>query len=60
MTVTGRLTFVSWDSTTHTVGSVGGVDAAFKRLTFSMQASADRKQKVNCVCVFVFLEVSVS
>ena len=43
-TAVGRLPFTSWDSTTHTVGSVGGVDAALRKLTFSMQVSADRKQ----------------
>lgn len=29
----------SWDGTTHTVGSVGGVDATFNKLTFSMQVT---------------------
>ena len=30
----------SWDSTTHTVGTFGGVDETFNKLTFSKQASA--------------------
>ncbi|CAM9172605.1 unnamed protein product [Choristocarpus tenellus] len=35
---------MSWDGTVHAVGSVGGVDSVFKKLTFSLQELAQREQ----------------